>query len=162
MTKHNTQLALGDMDPMVESVFMSTMTSSSSSTFLLAAEESLRQYIPLVVSALVIVDILLGSPAANAVLGSIRPKEQSFLDSGEQAEQDNVSRPFGSSTTPGNTQRERVDTTEVAKAALERARTALEWNTEREKYKTDEQRMEEIRRKMDDQMRDFDSKGLKQ
>jgi len=57
-----------------------------------------------------------------------------------------------------STKGERIDSEQVANAAIERARNALEWNTEREKLKTDYDRMEDIRKKMDDQMREFDEK----
>ena len=126
---------------------ISTKLQMMESTTLVLAEESWRQYVPLVVSALVIVDILSGSPVANAVLGRLRAPE-------ETEETD------GKPTVFVDTKGERVDTTELANAAVERARNALEWNTERAKLKSDYDRMEDIKRKMDNQMREFDEKQI--
>jgi hypothetical protein len=125
-----------------------SIVSPSSSTILLA-EESWRQYVPLVVSLLVIVDILLGSPFANSVLGLARSQD------GEKTPQE-VEKAAKEATI--KTKGERIDSSQVASAALERARNALEWNTERDKYKTDTQRMEDLRKKMDDQLRAMDNK----
>ena len=109
------------------------------------AEESWRQYVPLAVSALVIVDILLGSPAANSVLSLTRPPEE------KDGEEEEAPRQV-------KTRGERVDTSEVANEALEKARNALEWQQYKEDTKRDEDRMEELRKKMDAQMREFDEK----
>jgi 5-hydroxyisourate hydrolase-like protein (transthyretin family) len=123
-----------------------SMATPFSSTILLAAEESWRQYVPLAVSLFVILDILLGSPMANSVLGLVRTKDDDATEE-KVAKQATI-----------KTKGERIDSSQVAEAALERARNALEWQTERDKYKTDAQRMEELRRKMDDQLRAMDSK----
>ena len=123
---------------------------SPSSTILLA-EETWRQYVPLAVSLLVIVDILLGSPAANSILGMVRAQEdaQEGDDSNDKTRRNKV---------VVQTKGERIDSEQLANAALERARNALEWNTEKERLKTDADRMEDLRKKMDNQLREFDEK----
>jgi len=122
------------------------------STTILLAEESWRQYVPLGVSLLVITDILLGSPAANSILGIVRAQEAA--EEKDSNDTSTKSRGLLQVSTKG----ERVDSEVLANAALERARNALEWNTEREKLKTDADRMEDMRKKMDNQLRDFDEK----
>ena len=123
---------------------------SPSSTIILA-EETWRQYVPLAVSLLVIVDILLGSPAANSILGMVRAQEdaQEGDDSNDKTRRNKV---------VVQTKGERIDSEQLANAALERARNALEWNTEKERLKTDADRMEDLRKKMDNQLREFDEK----
>jgi 5-hydroxyisourate hydrolase-like protein (transthyretin family) len=120
-----------------------SMGTPSSSTILLA-EETWRQYVPLAVSLIVILDILLGSPMANSVLGLVRTKE----DATEETTTKKMIKTKG----------ERIDSSQVAEAALERARNALEYQTVRDQYKTDAQRMEDMRKKMDDQLRAMDYK----
>jgi len=121
----------------------------------LLAEESWRQYVPLVVSLLVITDILLGSPVAGTILSFARPTTDDDNDTYEGGAATTTltkGKPIVQKT------KERVDTSKIAKDALERANAALQWRVEREKLKTDSERMEDIRRKMDDQMREFDEK----
>lgn len=137
--------------PLPQALFTTSMDSAismgtPSSSTLLLAEESWRQYVPLAVSLLVIVDILLGSPLANSVLRLGRSQDDDTAQQ-EKADKEATIRTKG----------ERIDSSQVAAAALERARNALEWNTERDKYKTDAQRMEDLRKKMDDQLRAMDS-----
>ena len=125
---------------------IATATGTPASTSILLAEESWRQYVPLIVSALVIVYILLGSPAANSILGLVRASEQQ--DDDQDAESPRVIQTKG----------ERIDSGEVANEALEKARNALDWQVYKEETKRDEDRMEDLRKKMDQQMRDFDNK----
>ena len=123
------------------------MLEDGSTTLLLAETESWRQYVPLVASALVIVDVALGSPAANAVLGKVRgPKP------GESSNE---------SATPGVNPKERIDTQQVAQAALDKASSTLELKKYLEDNKTDWDRMEDIRRKMDEDMENFDRRSAK-
>ena len=98
-----------------------------------------------------IVDILLGSPAANSILGMVRAQEdaQEGDDSNDKTRRNKV---------VVQTKGERIDSEQLANAALERARNALEWNTEKERLKTDADRMEDLRKKMDNQLREFDEK----
>ena len=149
--------ALDGMEPASTAVtaIVDTMISTTTSNMVVAAEDSVeswRQYVPLVVSLLVIVDILLGSPVANSVLGIVRAQEaqNDAEDSNDAASLSNLSNI--------NTKGERVDSESVASAAIEKAKNTLLWNTERERLKTDADRMEDIRRKMDNQLREFDEK----
>lgn len=116
---------------------------------------------PLAVSVFVIIDILLGSPAANSILGIARAQEAANKDDSNSNNNNNDGTKktgTGGGLLQVSTKGERIDSEQVANAAIERARNALEWNTEREKLKTDYDRMEDIRKKMDDQMREFDEK----
>lgn len=131
------QLALPSSTELLSLTDIDTASSS-----LLLAEESWRQYVPLAVSALVIVDILLGSPAANSILSLGKDKEES-----EASEAPVV-----------KTKGERVDSGEMANEALEKARNALEWQQYKEDTKREEDKMEDLRKKMDKQMREFDEK----
>ena len=80
------------------------------------AEDSWRQYVPLVVIAGVLVDILLGSPLANSALKPLRGDQpQADGEAGARANQDAVSR-----------SKERVDSDRVAQDAIARAESALE------------------------------------
>ena len=107
--------------------------------------ESWRQYVPLVVSCLVIADILLGSPVANGVLKFANP------EGAAAAENDNAP-PVDTSK-----RKERIDTSQVAQDAIDRANTAKELREYLDARKTDTDRMVEMRRKMDQEMQDFDT-----
>jgi hypothetical protein len=111
--------------------------------------ENWRQYVPLVVSGLVIVDIALGSPAANAVLGKARGPTEGA--SGTDADGD----------APIRNAKERIDTQKVAQAALDRASSTLELRRFLEENKSDWDRMEDLKRKMDQEMDEFDRKTQK-
>lgn len=135
---------------------------------LAAGSEGWRQYVPLVVSCGVIVDILLGSPIANQMLAPMRrastksAEETNVENGGESISFRGV---FGSDgrkivKSPIKDSKERIDSVEVAEAALNRARNSLELRKFLEENKTDQDRYAEIRKKIDSQMRDFDSKGL--
>ena len=150
--------------------FASVIASSANpttSTVLIAGDsvESWRQYVPLIVSLLVIVDILLGSPFANTVLGIVRAAEKSEENGGGGSAEEDLTDTTTTSTTTTttnlsniNTKGERIDSENVAIDAIEKAKNTLMWNAERERLKTDEDRMEDIRRKMDNQLREFDQK----
>jgi hypothetical protein len=127
-----------------------------------------RQYVPLVVSCLVIGDILLGSPAAKAAMSFARPKEDY---EGERKEKfGNVShREHDGSRGTENSKdrlrlsspsRERIDTTAVAKAAIDKANATLELRSFLDARKTDWDRMEDMRRSMDEQLQNLDEKLL--
>lgn len=117
---------------------------SDSSSSILVAQESWRQYVPLVVSLFVIVDIVLGSPVLKSVTDRINPKN-AVGDGG----------PGGATF---DRSRERVDTEQFAKEAIEKAQNALELRRYLEENKTDEQRYQEIRSRMDAQMSKLDTK----
>jgi len=129
-----------------------TTTASSSSLLLLAAaEESWRQYVPLAVIALVLLDIVLGSPFANSILSLAKPPEEerlplggddvegSVADEAATAEQRQGSSPFSNLFQQSKQQpqqratarqrqkrRERMDVDQFAKQALEKAEGVTE------------------------------------
>lgn len=131
--------------------------------------ESWRQYVPLVVSVAVIIDILLGSPLANLALGPMRRASE------KGAAGDNNSQEGGGDTIIGgggslfsslggnNTNnavdksKERVDSEAIAQAAIDKARNTLELKRFLEENKTDEQRYEEVRKKIERQMDELDN-----
>lgn len=116
----------------------------STSTLLLSVE-SWRQYVPLAVTGAVILDILLGSPVANMALSPLREAQEGNDGGGgkEKAPSDGTSK-------------ERVDSDQIAKAALDRAQNMLELKNMLEKQKTDWDRMEELKRSLDRQMQNLD------
>mmetsp|Transcript_16601 Transcript_16601/g.23398 ORF Transcript_16601/g.23398 Transcript_16601/m.23398 type:complete len:191 (+) Transcript_16601:114-686(+) len=108
---------------------------------LLIAAESWRQYVPLVVSCGVILDILLGSPLANAVMAPLRPPQDG---------EDEIA--TKSTTNP----KERIDSAQVAQEALDRARNSMELRNYLDANKSDEQRYDEIRKQIDKLDQDLD------
>lgn len=105
--------------------------------------DNLRQYVPLGVSVLVIIDILLGSPMANGLLNKARPTANdttnellNFDDTNSRQSQNN------------KPSKERIDSQKVAQAAIQRARYTLELRSF-----LDAQRdpVVELQRKMDQQ-----------
>eukprot|EP00804_Cyclotella_cryptica_P020643 CCRYP_003463-RB/>CCRYP_003463-RB protein AED:0.30 eAED:0.29 QI:0/-1/0/1/-1/0/1/0/161 len=135
------------------------------SSFLLTSDtESWRQYVPLVVSVAVIIDILLGSPLANLALGPMRRASEkgSMGDSSSNSGSSNF--PSGNSLfsmgdakgSGTSKSKERVDSEAIAKAAIDKARNTLELKQFLEENKTNEQKYDEIRRKIDKQMDELD------
>jgi hypothetical protein len=120
--------------------------------------ESWRQYVPLVVSCFVILDILLGSPFVNLVLSPM--KRQTDLDEQEDKGGDGLTikellQQMSGGTSQqqqGNARKERVDSQKVAQEAIDRAQNAMELRDYLERQKTDWDKMEELRKKMDSQM----------
>ena len=106
--------------------------------------ESWRQYVPLVVSFAVITDILLGSPVANTVMAPLRPPSENDKTNNNNNSQKNP--------------KERIDTQALANAAIERAKNTLELRRYLDENKTDWQKMEEIRKKMDQEITELDAK----
>jgi len=128
-------------------VLLTDLPSSS----ILLAEESWRQYVPLAVSVLVIFDILLGSPLLNLIVAPMK----------RQAEGDSTDTKDGmfgatSQKQPRVNPKERIDSEQVAQQALDKARNSLELRQYLDAQKTDWDRMEEIRKKMDQDMADLD------
>mmetsp|Transcript_1791 Transcript_1791/g.3900 ORF Transcript_1791/g.3900 Transcript_1791/m.3900 type:complete len:204 (+) Transcript_1791:94-705(+) len=111
------------------------------SSSLLVSVESWRQYVPLVISFGIIIDIVLGNPLANAVLKPMRPEE------GKDNEEKNDNKPRS---------RARVDAELIAQQALDKANNTLELRNFLEERKTDYDRMEEMKRKLDSTMQDMD------
>lgn len=140
-----------------------------SSSMLVSSEtESWRQYVPLVVSVAVIIDILLGSPLANLALGPMRrASEKGATGSDNNAQDSNDDVAAGGSlfsSLGGNggggkvvdKSKERVDSEAIAQAAIDKARNTLELKRFLEENKTDEQRYEEVRKKIERQMEELD------
>ncbi|GFH58998.1 hypothetical protein CTEN210_15474 [Chaetoceros tenuissimus] len=112
------------------------------STLMIAEVEEWRQYVPLIVSFGVILDILLGSPIANLALGPMR--RAAGASSALDDEEGGVG---GFQKNP----KERVDSDGLAQAAIEKARYSMELRKFLDENKTDEQRYEEMRKKIDQQ-----------
>lgn len=131
----------------------STVPQYSLPSLQIAAEtDSWRQYVPLIVSLLVITDILLGSPAANAVLSVARKPAEQALDDNNAAAAD-------ATTTPADRDlRERVDTMAVAQAALDKASATTELRKFLDESKSDMEKMRDVQSKLDAQLREFDRK----
>jgi hypothetical protein len=127
-------------------------------------EAEWRQYVPLAVSCAVILDILLGSPLANAALGPMkRASEKGASGNNAQGSDGDGGGSVGGSLfsnrgSGGRVDRskERVDSEAIAKAALFKAINTLELKRFLEENKTDEQQYEEVRKKIDRQMSELD------
>lgn len=144
---------------------------ASSSALLLSAEgggsESWRQYVPLVVSVAVIIDILLGSPLANMALAPMkRASEKGATGTGGGGEDGErggslFSAAFGGGGVDdggaGSSRgKERVDSLAIAQAALDKAEGTLELKRYLEENKSNEQKYEDVRKKIDRQMEELD------
>lgn len=109
-------------------VVTSTLAESSSSLYL--ADATWRQYVSLALVVAVLVDILLGSPLANMMLKPMKdalPAEEGKDNDRAKAE---------------NRSKERIDSEQVAQAAIDRAQNALELRRFLDERKTDWDRME--------------------
>jgi hypothetical protein len=140
-----------------------------SSSVMLCQEDSWRQYVPVVVIGLVLIDVLLGSPFAKSLLNKARPEsvsdERSLNNrpsapgSSQQSSQD----PFESSTNLARggrgIRKPRMDVDGYAKAALERAEGVAQLREYLEAQKTDWDRMEDMKRQMDQKMQELDRKN---
>mmetsp|Transcript_24583 Transcript_24583/g.36079 ORF Transcript_24583/g.36079 Transcript_24583/m.36079 type:complete len:237 (+) Transcript_24583:52-762(+) len=132
---------------LVTSVFAiaaSPLAAYATDDLLIAADnvQEWRQYVPLIVSCLVIVDILLGSPLANIAMAPMRQ--------GAEEESDEMSKK------KIDTSNERVDTEKLAREALDKAENAQELRDYLERNKTEKDRMEDIRKKIDRQLSDLE------
>jgi hypothetical protein len=85
------------------------------SSSLTISEESWRQYVPLVVAAGVILDILLGNPLANMVLKPMK---------GDQPQEEDEEGATKAAVV--NRSKERIDSDKVAREAIDRAQNTLE------------------------------------
>ena len=110
------------------------------SSSIMISEESWRQYVPLIVSVGIIIDILLGNPLANSVLKPMRPEEE-----GDESQKNEKPR-----------SKARIDAELVAQQALDKANNTLELRRYLDESKTDYDRMEEMKRKLDASMQDLD------
>jgi len=107
---------------------------------LVIADQSWRQYVSLGVIAIVLIDIVLGSPLANTVLKPLKAEIEA-----EEAQEKSK-----------NT-RERIDSEAVAREALDKAQGAVELRRYLEESKTDWDRMEELKKKLDAEMVGLDA-----
>ena len=143
---------------------------SSSSINLISADVDVvaewRQYVPLVVTGAVIIDILLGSPVANMALAPIKRATEEGASGGNNSinSERNANKSLfsgdgnssSSSSRRGRTTKERVDSGAIAKAALFKATNTLELRRFLDENKTDEQKYEEVRKQIDRQMSELD------
>ena len=139
---------------------LSDDTFSNLNTFLTSSaesSESWRQYVPLVVSCLVIIDILLGSPAANLVMAPLKKAKE---NQGEDNDEGSDSPRFGfggiNKNTSDTKKRERIDSDLVVMEALEKARNSRELRDYLEATKTDVDRMQDMRKKIDKQIAELE------
>lgn len=128
-------------------VYVATTTEVGSSI------NNLRQYVPLGVSVLVIIDILLGSPMANGLLNKIRPTETDTTN-----ENDETNARKSQNINSYQPSKERIDSQKVAQDAIQRARYTLELRSF-----LDAQRdpVVELQRKMDQQAAMLDTNQKK-
>jgi len=141
---------LGDANSLLVAADTATAAAASSES------SSWRQYVPLAVSCAVIVDILLGSPFANAAIGLLNPEANDNKDAAD--DDDNASSARTKQQQRLNNSRERIDTQQFAQAAIDKARNTLELQQYLENAKTDYDRMEDMKRKMDEQAAQLDKK----
>lgn len=128
----------------------SSAITSSFSTLVMAGDSSWRQYVSLAVIAGVLIDIVLGSPLANMLLKPMRgDQEEEGDDTGEGKKASGAKNDITRS-------KERIDSEQVAKAAIDRAQNALELRRFLDERKTDWDRMEDMKRKLDAEMQDLD------
>jgi hypothetical protein len=130
-----------------------------------SGDASWRQYVPLVVSTLVIVDILLGSPVANRFASLLRPPPDALQNSDNDAPTTNDDSrslwnfSFGQNDRPtqqSTSSKERIDSLQVAKQAIDKAQNTLELRRYLESRKTDQDRIEEVKRKLESQYKEVD------
>jgi hypothetical protein len=105
-----------------------------------------REYVPLIVSGAVIIDIVAGSPFVNAVLSFARPKDDiATIEDNDKTNYDDET-----------TGKERIDTKKVAAAAVERAQSVVAVRQMLEDNKTDWDRIKDLQRKVEQQQAEFD------
>ena len=130
---------LGTSNPAPDTVVSSTSSSSW------------RQYVPLVVSAGVLLDIVLGSPAANSVLRLAQPPTDPNNDDAQSR-----------SNLENKPSKERIDTMAVAQQALDKASATTELRRYLDENQSDWQKIQKIQQEMDQQLADYDSSNQKQ
>lgn len=125
--------------------------------------ESWRQYVPLGVSVVVIIDILLGSPLANMALAPMKRASEKGATGGggdgEDGERGSLFSAFGGGgdgVDGGSRGKERVDSLAIARAALDKAEGTLELRRFLDENKSNEQKYEDVRKKIDRQMEELD------
>jgi hypothetical protein len=125
-----------------------------SSSVLLSAEETWRQYVPLIVSVGIIGDILLGNPIANLILAPM--KRQTGIDDGEKNDGDDGENSSDASTKRKGSSKARIDAEKVARDAIFKAQNTLELRKFLDDRKTDYDRMEDLKKELDSSMQDLD------
>jgi hypothetical protein len=134
----------------------------------LSSSESWRQYVPVVVIGLVLIDILLGSPVASSVLNKALPPTDSESRGFSKGTTEAEGGPSEATASPAATalgspsrssSRPRIDVDAFAKAALERAEGVTQLRDYLESRKTDYDRMEDMKREMDRKMEELDRKN---
>ncbi|KAI2497916.1 hypothetical protein MHU86_16572 [Fragilaria crotonensis] len=143
----STMLMLPAVDNMMMLAASPSVSASSSSFLMLLSNnsvESWREYVPLVVSAAVMVDIAMGRPVANAIM---KPLSQQASSPSENTDAMTKTNP-----------KERVDTERIAQEALNQAYASMELRRYLDENKTEAQRLQEIRQRMDAELRQVDAK----
>ena len=159
------------------SAAMDDVTASSSSS-------SWRQYVPLVVSGGILLDIVLGSPAANSVLGILRQQQEqqdqqepsTTATNAQPMKDDALSttsssssfwNPFGTRKNPNddmtttlsknkNNQKERIDTVAFAQQALDKASATMELRRYLDENQSDWEKIQTVQRQLNDQLAAYD------
>jgi hypothetical protein len=122
-----------------------TITTTRRTNEVLSAE--LREYVPLIVSGAVIIDILAGSPFVNAVMSFARPKDE---------EEEAARTSGGNNNNNIKDAKERIDSKKVAAAAVERAQNVVAIRQMLEDNKTRDDRIKDLQRKVEQQQAEFD------
>mmetsp|Transcript_22767 Transcript_22767/g.21897 ORF Transcript_22767/g.21897 Transcript_22767/m.21897 type:complete len:221 (-) Transcript_22767:2-664(-) len=128
---------------------------SSSPSIVISEVETWRQYVPLGVCCVVILDIVLGSPLANLALAPMKRASETdnndeTNDNGSQSLFSKLKQSTDMESPPRS--RERIDSKAVAQAALDKAMYSLELRNFLEDNKSDQQRLKETLEKLDNQM----------
>jgi hypothetical protein len=121
---------------------------------------SWRQYVPLVVTTFVLLDIVLGSPAANSVLKIVQKR----VDEQDQQESSNSSLTAASSSLQQQQpqSKPRVNVDALVEQAMAKAENAQSLRAYLDSRKTDQDRMREIRRQQDQQLMKLNQKQQQQ
>jgi hypothetical protein len=132
----------------------------TSTLFALNMENS-RQYVTLIVICAVLLDIICGSPMANLLLAPMRraasdQDETSSINADASVSQSSQSSSKKSTLLAKSTSTERIDTVAVAQAAIQKAKNTMELRKYLEDNKTDKDRMEDLRKKIDSQLRSLE------
>lgn len=120
--------------------------------------ETWRQYVPLIVSFAVIIDILLGNPFLTLIRNIIFKQQPEGMDDRTKTPQNFNDRIMSSNN--NNQMKERIDSKKVADEAIQKAKYTLELRNYLDKMKTDQQKMNEMKDILDQQLKEFDNKEI--
>lgn len=164
--KPNTKIGLYSSIPS-QSIFkyekiQSSLALNNNNPLIISADVSeFRQYAPLVVSLIVILDILLGSPLVNLILVPMR--RQAFDESSDDIVKDDDfkrNKSFQSTaSTPMEKVGERIDCDQFAQEVIEKARSQQELINYMQSRKSNSDRIMEVKRKFDNQLERFDNEN---